>query len=772
MATYKYTIKMEYTDPSTSEPVNIWGENIMGLAIEYNYDSEAIQPMCMAKVKLDKNLIDKIVKNKAEGRIQLIINKIDVTNGQGAELPYINTKCTYELQDDMNADKATLYGEDAGQQDAQDVYMQTTLGLISEDIVNMNVVSNDLTIKDCNMMGAICYFLKDIPCVIQPFDHNKEIDQLVIQPVETMKELIKFMADVGTFYDTKIRFFYDWDCAYLTDSSGRGTPKDDEKYNTVILKAVNPDTDAGAFEQGIQELDEEQCYRMSFQTEDNDYKEDNTQDKIFNNIIGVIDPSREGSNASLAGDIMSQAISAVESIANTVTESAKAISEGINSAIEGKHKINHNTSLNEYESDKYKNNSRQAKSACTSAIATFGLQQYDSSLMSKMNNFDMVNSEVDSYMNTNKEGSNNFSEMSDMSADSGRNVTTEFSNCINGVKPPNIVDNINKMKEQVPTNVDNNAKIDDLTAKADDLMKKASTAMDETTTRSIQDIQSVLSALDKVPISSPLPGGGSTPGFPQDMVDEAKSKLQDLKNKIQENKNKMTDQFNKMKDFTEKGVNFAKDLNSTQSSETPEINKLGDIQGKLQGVAQSFSSVMSQVNEVKGKFTSALSNIDNVTREAANNIKGAMQSMQAMADLGIGSLSDLSDITKIGDLSSIGKLGITAIPNVPLDISSDPNAPKRSKFMGTTNDDPNKIKAIQHSKSLNSRTITITKDNVDNSVFTINKEYLVQQSESKDDKGGRHLLKRKQEMYMREGDKFYCNTILDFCKCPDMNFGE
>jgi len=79
---------------------------------------------------------------------------------------------------------------------------------------------------------------------------------------------------------------------------------------------------------------------------------------------------------------------------------------------------------------------------------------------------------------------------------------------------------------------------------------------------------------------------------------------------------------------------------------------------------------------------------------------------------------------------------------------------------------------MQHSKSLNSRTITITKDNIDNSVFTINKEYLVKQSESKDDKGGRHLLKRKQEMYNREGDKFYCNTVLDFCKCPDMNFGE
>ena len=744
---------MDYTDDTTDEPIHIMPENIMGVIIDYNFDSESVQPMTMVKVELDKNLIDQMVGHKSDGRIQLMINKIDVSSEPGVETPYINAKCTYELADDKMSDKSTLYGSDLGMEDPQDRYAQTTIGLVSEDIVNWNVISNDLVIRETNMMGAVCYFTKHIPIVIQPFDHNKEIDQLVIQPVESIKELLRFLCDVGTFYNTQVRFFYDFDCAYLTDSSGRGTPRDDEKYNTVILKAVNPDTDTGAFEQGIYELEEEQCYKMNFQTEDNQYKEDNYQDKLFNNIIGVVDPSREGSNVSLVDDIMSQAISAIDSITQTVHDMCHDICDGINNAIEGKHKINHETMRTSGESDNYKSNAKSAKGVCNSAIDQFGLEQYSPGLKEKVNTFDLVPSEVDNYMKTTKSGRDAFSEMSNTSTEAGYNVTTTFDTNIQGIKPGNIKDNVAPMKKQVPPNEKNNAKVDKLSNSANKDITKSMAEMNTSTSRSIRNIDDTLKALDQVPIAE-KPGD---PGFPAEQIAQAKAKLEEEKQKITENKSNMNSSYSTMTNHTKKGVDYGSDLVSTQSQETPQINILDGLQGKL--------------NEVSSKFENVMTSLDEVTREGANNIKGAMQSMSAFADLGIGSLADLANIAGIADLTSIGKLGITAITDVKLDIPGS-GEPKRSRYMGTTNDDPNKVKTIQHSVSLNARTITITKDNVDNSIFTINKEYLVKQSESKDDKGGLHLIKRKQEIYVREGDIFYSNIILDFCKCPEMNFDE
>ena len=89
MATYKYDIYFDFM--GEGDPVRVTGENILALAIDYAYDSEAIQPTVIMKARLDRNLVDKLVTNKATGKIQLHVDKTMVDNDPsgGIRKPYI-----------------------------------------------------------------------------------------------------------------------------------------------------------------------------------------------------------------------------------------------------------------------------------------------------------------------------------------------------------------------------------------------------------------------------------------------------------------------------------------------------------------------------------------------------------------------------------------------------------------------------------------------------------------------------------------------------------
>ena len=60
--------------------------------------------------------------------------------------------------------------------------------------------------------------------------------------------------------------------------------------------------------------------------------------------------------------------------------------------------------------------------------------------------------------------------------------------------------------------------------------------------------------------------------------------------------------------------------------------------------------------------------------------------------------------------------------------------------------------------------LSVNKYDLDPSVFTPNKRYLVKNYDAHNNKDGKFLLNKKTEVYVREDDTFTCNTMLDLCK--------
>lgn len=772
MGTYKYTALLLYADEGTNEPIRIYGDQIDGFTIVHDYNSEAIQPMALVNVNIDKNLIDQMVKNKDKGRINFIVKKVDVSTEPKVELDYINTICTYEMNDDVFSEKTLIYGADRGD-NHEDVYSHTTIGLMSEDLTNLNVVSADCTIKECNMMGAVCHFTAHMPIVIEPFQFNKDIDQLIIEPLESIKEIIRYLSNIATFYDTPIRYFMEYDCTYLLSSKGIATPKEGEEYSTVIIRTTNPDEDGDAFEQGIYLDSKQKCYMLKILSDDSNFKADNTRDKDFNKLIGVIDPSREMSVPSLLEETMNQVMSSAQGVMDAVNGGVEKIKDGTNNVIRGKFKIDYEAKEASKTINIYQNTAETARSACSGFISKFNLSQFDVNLTDKIKDMGHVPDHVTDCFGTMTAAQGCFTQVKDMSCTTSYNTTSAFTTLIEGVKPYNITDNIGLMTSQVPDNERNHQEIDNLTIESNDNFCSSQDTINNSFDLSKDTIERTKKALEQAlkqaqaaqsssGSSSEGGSGSSSSGSSSSGEDDGKSEAiqkaieqcDKYINMIGNQQNQVNGRYDEINNWIQKGRDYAQQLVSTQEEITPNITDLENMK--------------SMVDDVIGKFENIMTDINKVTKEFTNNIKTTVKKAEAMAGLGIASLSELTDISKIADLTEVGKLGVTAIQSNDMSILKSGDI-ERVKFISLDNDDPNKIKAMQKAVEIGAKTLTITKEGIDNSIISLNKEYLVQNTQSKTEENGRYLLRKKQEMYTREDELFNCQTIMDFAKVPDNN---
>ena len=345
MSRYKYTVKMIYNDGG--ENFTIGPEHIPGFVIDYAYTTEVIQPLIMVKANLDKNFIDRMIKNKANAKIQFIVQKInisvDVTNTVYED--YINTVCFYELMDDLYNEKTLLYDKEDVR---KDIFAQTTLGLTSATLIDRNTKSFDCILKGGNMMGAVCYFTAHMPMIIEPFDHNILFEkELIVPPNETIKQMMDFLNSVHVFYNTNYRLYFDFNCTYLLSMKGIATPAKGEEYSRVTIRVVEPKEDAyDAFEQGLSRDSRNKTYTIKMMSKHTHFYRDNTLDKHYNQLVGVIDPSRKRRvHDGLFGFSTGQtAIAAASNVLDAVRENVDECKDNINDVVAGKNILNFNVS--------------------------------------------------------------------------------------------------------------------------------------------------------------------------------------------------------------------------------------------------------------------------------------------------------------------------------------------------------------------------------------------------------------------------------------------
>ena len=93
---------------------------------------------------------------------------------------------------------------------------------------------------------------------------------------------------------------------------------------------------------------------------------------------------------------------------------------------------------------------------------------------------------------------------------------------------------------------------------------------------------------------------------------------------------------------------------------------------------------------------------------------------------------------------------------------------QKNRSIRIMNDNSGLIDNMIHSVNSANIQLLVQKTDIDSSVLTMNKEYIIHADDVYGDKyNGKYLLTRKRELYIRENDNFTMNTMLLFEKVPD-----
>ena len=102
-------------------------------------------------------------------------------------------------------------------------------------------------------------------------------------------------------------------------------------------------------------------------------------------------------------------------------------------------------------------------------------------------------------------------------------------------------------------------------------------------------------------------------------------------------------------------------------------------------------------------------------------------------------------------------------------VSSGTSITAKTKTIRISNDNNGLLNNLATSIDQSAVQILIQKTDIDSSIFTMNKEYIIQANDAygSDTYNGRYLLTRKRELYIREDNKFTMDVMLLFKKVPN-----
>ncbi len=89
-----------------------------------------------------------------------------------------------------------------------------------------------------------------------------------------------------------------------------------------------------------------------------------------------------------------------------------------------------------------------------------------------------------------------------------------------------------------------------------------------------------------------------------------------------------------------------------------------------------------------------------------------------------------------------------------------------NQVMNVSNNDQNVINPISHNIESGNITLSIVKNDLDATLFTINKEYIIRDP-LHEEYNGRYILMQSKQLFIKQNENFIMSTVLSFKKVSD-----
>lgn len=747
MARWKYDIKLTYNNGDSHTPIN--SINIRKLFIDHNF-KEKITPTMYCTLNIDKNLFDDIILNASTATMTLRIDKLVVNDEgvpQGTSEPMWDYECLYFIDNDINYNKEIDY---KGDKDRKDIFKEVYIGLMFKNCIEYNKQTNNTTIIDSDMMNIVGKYIQDIPTLIEPFTYNPTYEQLIIPPHDSLFKTLEFLnTELSVFYDTQCRVFFEPDALYIMSSSGNPVARKDDIYDTVRFIVCDA-IDAAANAYGISEDKENNSYVININALDTNYKIDHDTGKQFNSVTSILNPAKDNSVTELGS--IKDTVSRINQSGNKFMDKVKSFADQHERTLsEMSTALNNITKMN-IDNQSYR---PVCLSAITDAYAKIEAMPTPEELEARKAAAALTGGTVEDENTITKEDKERIlKELAD-ARDLLDHNSTKYQEIVKDYKTGkgnagSIIGDITNSSGYVggvtAINIKGNVPVlgncmGQIKSDSKDLNQYYRDTLDpyNDVTRNIT--SSIQSAINSINSSGIEP-------------EKVLSDITNLDGCLGGYRAIMYNTSNYIHQFS----NYSTTFINTANALGPAISNLGkaassvDLKGIMSNTLVNISTLGDVANSMLKKFT-----------------ESALSKMNALAASGLsfGKLDELTkNINSIGDITSLGKLGISSFDmNLNLGAGEDTG----TKIVPIKNDNTNMLKNIKSEIENSKNIISLYKQDMDVSIFNINKKYIIRNYDTHSEQDGLFLLDRRVDVYVREDDKFLCTCLLTFSKVADSN---
>ena len=758
--TYEYSATLVFMNGENKKEIP--QNNIKTIIINKEFD-RLTMPTINMTLEMDRELADEVIKNKKTATMFLKMNKIQTSNVSNAvEETYFYDEFTYLIEEDFDKTKPFRY-IDPDKKDQKsteaDKYRPIRLGLISKTCSDLARKPNNLVTYDSSMQDIVIKLLNiSKPLLIEPFEYTDPVPQCVIPPKETLTKVLEYLNNIKVFYSTGYRFFMDLDTMYLVSKAGKYIPKQNEKTGIVNIEVKTLDKN-DSLTRGISLADDNSAYNLIIEATNSNLDNSDLTDKEIDSITAVVDGSKAKQESFLKqhkgfGGILGT----YTNIMNTMDNINKMASQ-VRKTVKNIHKATYEIKarINELK-DVATEFETTTQSIITTAQATLKNMPKEALEQFSKEHKDAIQGIIKNAKDTSK----TYNKSIVQSPDKMQNFTNKYvgqiynientKNLVGGIKPSLFADNVSALKTTT-----NNFEKD---------KKETSKAFDDSLVSLATDYSKYNSSLDGL-----KQGIGNLPDQFEYTVsvgsgDSASTETRTVDLSQLTKYSKTVDEAHK--DSTIKLGSLKEDKKHMQDSVTVNKNVGDSIKTYVENakdLPKDFKKKLLEggnnvVNSYNNLRDNAIKNYNDTAAALNNDFNSLTDSFNAIKD------SAALSVDSLHDLSNIGSDGESMV-NIALEATEILSDLSKRKIIRLPNDNINILKNIKHSLELRRVKVKLHKQELDNSIFAINKKYTITFEGTDNFKyQGEYLLESVIEAYTNSGTQFQSNTILNFAKLP------
>ena len=211
--------------------VEIQQEKIAYIMVEHDYENQVL-PIIYISLSVNNSLYEKIIRYKDSAKFYLNIQKINKQSSTSIGKTVISGSFNY-IPSTTNPNFREVLHDDSTIEDSS--YKRIMIGLVSIELTNklrkpFNGIYNNIDQKTLIAMA-----LEDTNCVIESIKYNNRYKSILIPPISSRYKMLQFIFEKDNFYDTKFRYFMDFERSYLVSKCGIVTPSNDGQLDSIIF---------------------------------------------------------------------------------------------------------------------------------------------------------------------------------------------------------------------------------------------------------------------------------------------------------------------------------------------------------------------------------------------------------------------------------------------------------------------------------------------------------------------------------------------------------